>query len=240
MIGAHVSCYVHDITEVLFCVLWFVRHLTPPLALSRDVQRGTGEGGNCRFIGIYLQFTWEEFTLSHGLYLQLPEDIICRIIVLVVLEDFDPAISTLALTCQKCSIMSLQPFQDETHFSWLDSKFNKCLSFCPPPIFQYVDTTIKPCFVWRALFFSLSLSCSLAGIGQDPHGLEQSVFFPPISYKLPDQTGPFPPISGQTYQRPLKWHYEMWCTSFLDHPERKGIWIRQTVSKLCVNPFWMA
>ncbi|KAJ4937190.1 hypothetical protein JOQ06_001771 [Pogonophryne albipinna] len=55
----------------------------------------------------------------------LPEDSIRRILILVVLEDGDPAICTLALTCKQISdIESQQSFQEEAHFSWLDSVVN--------------------------------------------------------------------------------------------------------------------
>lgn len=54
--------------------------------------------------------------------LQLPDDIISRIFVLVVLQDGDPAILNLALTCQKFHSIVCQPlFLEEAHFSWLDS-----------------------------------------------------------------------------------------------------------------------
>ncbi|KAL2092950.1 hypothetical protein ACEWY4_010262 [Coilia grayii] len=52
---------------------------------------------------------------------ELPDDIISRIFVLVV-QDGDPAILNLALTCQKFHSIACQPlFLEEAHFSWLDS-----------------------------------------------------------------------------------------------------------------------
>ncbi|XP_033974741.1 uncharacterized protein LOC117473307 [Trematomus bernacchii] len=57
--------------------------------------------------------------------LQLPEGIIRRILTFVVLEDGDPAICTLALTCESFKyIMSQGSFQKEAHFNWLDSVVN--------------------------------------------------------------------------------------------------------------------
>ncbi|XP_034052322.1 uncharacterized protein LOC117532864 isoform X2 [Gymnodraco acuticeps] len=57
--------------------------------------------------------------------LQLPEGIIRRILGFVVLEDGDPAICTLALTCKNFNyIVSQWSFQKETHFNWLDSVVN--------------------------------------------------------------------------------------------------------------------
>ncbi|KAL2104384.1 hypothetical protein ACEWY4_001252 [Coilia grayii] len=56
------------------------------------------------------------------LSINLPDDIISRIFVLVVLQDGDPAILNLALTCQKFHSIVCQPlFLEEAHFSWLDS-----------------------------------------------------------------------------------------------------------------------
>ncbi|KAK1889907.1 7-carboxy-7-deazaguanine synthase [Dissostichus eleginoides] len=63
--------------------------------------------------------------------MKLPEGIIRRILRFVVLEDGDPAICTLALTCKNLNyIVSQGSFQKEAHFNWLDSKFIKCLYFC--------------------------------------------------------------------------------------------------------------
>ncbi|KAL2102425.1 hypothetical protein ACEWY4_001593 [Coilia grayii] len=59
---------------------------------------------------------------NRALVTELPDDIIRKIFVLVVLEDGDPAILNLALTCQKFHSIVCQPlFLEEAHFSWLDS-----------------------------------------------------------------------------------------------------------------------
>ncbi|KAK1880863.1 1-phosphatidylinositol 45-bisphosphate phosphodiesterase epsilon-1 [Dissostichus eleginoides] len=56
---------------------------------------------------------------------KLPEGIIRRILRFVVLEDGDPAICTLALTCKNLNyIVSQGSFQKEAHFNWLDSVVN--------------------------------------------------------------------------------------------------------------------
>jgi len=58
-------------------------------------------------------------------YLQLPDDILQKILVFVVLQDGCSAILRLALTCQRFNnIVSQEHFQ-QAHFSWLDSEFNK-------------------------------------------------------------------------------------------------------------------
>ncbi|XP_077076035.1 uncharacterized protein LOC143728967 [Siphateles boraxobius] len=57
--------------------------------------------------------------------LQLPDDILQRILVFVVLQDGCSAIPRLALTCQRLNnIVSQEHFQQEAHFSWLDSVVN--------------------------------------------------------------------------------------------------------------------
>ncbi|KAJ4939271.1 hypothetical protein JOQ06_028727 [Pogonophryne albipinna] len=56
---------------------------------------------------------------------KLPEGIIRRILGFVVLEDGNPAICTLALTCKNLNyIVSQWSFQKETHFNWLGSVVN--------------------------------------------------------------------------------------------------------------------
>ncbi|KAF4097288.1 hypothetical protein G5714_021296 [Onychostoma macrolepis] len=58
-------------------------------------------------------------------FLKLPNDILQSILVFVVLEDSCSAILRLALTCQKFNnIVSQEHFQQEAHFSWLDSVVN--------------------------------------------------------------------------------------------------------------------
>uniref|UniRef100_A0A673HLD4 Uncharacterized protein n=1 Tax=Sinocyclocheilus rhinocerous TaxID=307959 RepID=A0A673HLD4_9TELE len=67
-------------------------------------------------------------------------DILQRILVFVVLEDGCSAILRLALTCQRFNnIVSQEHFQQEAHFSWLDSEFNKC--GCP--LLFFVGITIS-------------------------------------------------------------------------------------------------
>ncbi|XP_077050711.1 uncharacterized protein LOC143700866 isoform X2 [Siphateles boraxobius] len=57
--------------------------------------------------------------------LQLPDDILQRILVFVVLQYGCSAIPRLALTCQRLNnIVSQEHFQQEAHFSWLDSVVN--------------------------------------------------------------------------------------------------------------------
>ncbi|KAF3836777.1 hypothetical protein F7725_004241, partial [Dissostichus mawsoni] len=54
-------------------------------------------------------------------HLALCKSIIRRILRFVVLEDGDPAICTLALTCKNLNyIVSQGSFQKEAHFNWLD------------------------------------------------------------------------------------------------------------------------
>ncbi|KAF4114351.1 hypothetical protein G5714_004574 [Onychostoma macrolepis] len=55
----------------------------------------------------------------------LPEDILHMIFILVVLEDGDPAIHTLALTCTRFwRIAREKSFREEAHLCWLDSVVN--------------------------------------------------------------------------------------------------------------------
>ncbi|CAM4578803.1 unnamed protein product [Leuciscus chuanchicus] len=55
----------------------------------------------------------------------LPDDILQRILVFVVLEDGCSAILRLALACQTFNkIVSQEHFQQEAHFRWLDSVVN--------------------------------------------------------------------------------------------------------------------
>ncbi|XP_077083468.1 uncharacterized protein LOC143736711 [Siphateles boraxobius] len=58
--------------------------------------------------------------------LQLPEEILHRIFVLVVLQDGHPAIRTLALACTRFwRIVREESFLKEAHFCWLDNVVNK-------------------------------------------------------------------------------------------------------------------
>ncbi|KAK7119703.1 hypothetical protein R3I94_021509 [Phoxinus phoxinus] len=55
----------------------------------------------------------------------LPEEILHKIFILVVLQDGDPAIRTLALTCTRFwRIVREESFLKEAHFCWLDSVVN--------------------------------------------------------------------------------------------------------------------
>ncbi|XP_077063195.1 uncharacterized protein LOC143715348 [Siphateles boraxobius] len=55
----------------------------------------------------------------------LPEEILHRIFILVVLQDGDPALHTLALTCTHFwRIVREESFLKEAHFCWLDSVVN--------------------------------------------------------------------------------------------------------------------
>ncbi|CAM4659668.1 unnamed protein product [Leuciscus chuanchicus] len=57
--------------------------------------------------------------------LQLPEEVLHKIFILVVLQDGDPAILTLALTCTHFwKIVREESFLKEAHFCWLDSVVN--------------------------------------------------------------------------------------------------------------------
>ncbi|KAG1927860.1 hypothetical protein F2P79_023974 [Pimephales promelas] len=57
--------------------------------------------------------------------LLLPDDILQKILVFVVLQDGCSAILRLALTCQRFNnIVSQEHFQQEAHFSWLDIAYN--------------------------------------------------------------------------------------------------------------------
>lgn len=57
--------------------------------------------------------------------LQLPEEILRMIFILVVLQDGDPAIRTLALTCTRFwRTVREESFLKEAHFCWLDSVVN--------------------------------------------------------------------------------------------------------------------
>ncbi|CAM4299460.1 unnamed protein product [Leuciscus chuanchicus] len=57
--------------------------------------------------------------------LQLPEEVLHKIFILVVLQDGNPAILTLALTCTHFwKIVREESFLKEAHFCWLDSVVN--------------------------------------------------------------------------------------------------------------------
>ncbi len=69
----------------------------------------------------------QDFVMTHVLYSQLPEELLRKIFVLVVLEDGDPANCTLALTCRRFwEVVRQEYFLQEAHFAWLDSKL--CVS----------------------------------------------------------------------------------------------------------------
>jgi len=75
-------------------------------------------------------------------YPQLPDDILQKILVFVVLQDGCSAILRLALTCQRFNnIVSQEHFQ-QAHFSWLDSEFNK-YSYPIVFFFIFVGITIR-------------------------------------------------------------------------------------------------
>ncbi|KAJ0060752.1 hypothetical protein NL108_018273 [Boleophthalmus pectinirostris] len=64
---------------------------------------------------------WKDHGEAPGI-LQLPEDILKRVLMLVVLQDGDPAILHLSVTCRLFhQIVSQKVFREEAHFSWLDS-----------------------------------------------------------------------------------------------------------------------
>jgi len=66
------------------------------------------------------------FGLIVGYFVQMPPDILWRILMGVITDDGDVAFWRLSLTCKVFrEIVSESKFREEAHFVWLDSKFFK-------------------------------------------------------------------------------------------------------------------
>ena len=124
---------------ICFSLFYFLKVPTLPAKIRRVSQDGAVATDILQAC-VHIHFNVDEMAcndsiLNHVSNLQLPDDILQRILVFVVLEDGCSAILRLALACQTFNnIVSQDHFQQEAHFRWLDSELNKC--GCP--IFFFV------------------------------------------------------------------------------------------------------